>query len=73
MVKYTNNVSCGDGSGVRTGVMLDPWTGGLFIHVEIAMNLPRPLPDVIARAPMGGKFIAGPPGAYNDDDASVKL
>lgn len=44
------------------GMMLDPQTGGLFILAEIAMNLPRPLPDVIIRAPMGGKIVAGPPG-----------
>jgi len=44
------------------GVMLDPWTGDLFILAEIAVNLPRPLPDVIVRAPMGGKIVAGPPG-----------
>jgi len=42
--------------------MLDPWTGDLFILAEIAMNLPRPLPDVIVRAPMGGKIVARPPG-----------
>lgn len=66
--------SVSDGSGVRTGVMLDPWMGGLFIHSKIVGNLPRPLPDVIACAPMGGKTIAGPPGAYgNDDDVSITL
>jgi len=52
--------------------MLDPWMGGLFIHSKIAGNLPRPLPGVIM--PMGGKFLAGPLGAYgNDDDAYVTL
>lgn len=71
---YEQLVPRGDGSGVRTGVMLDPWMDGLFIHSKIAGNLPRPLPDVVTRAPMGGKIIASPRGAYGDDnDASVTL
>jgi len=71
---YEQRVPCGDGSGVQLGVMLDPWMGGLFILSEIAENLPRPLPDVIVCSPMGGKIIAGPLGAYDDDDdASLTL